>query len=126
MLLVALAIILNYCGRGVVRRAAQPQDALGLCRVAIDTGKLVVLLVVVSARLHHVSQLVGLCHRGAYHVAIVAERRRIAPLTDGVGLLHGVERDVLLALWNQCRWREQLVERIRLGRAVAVLPGGVV
>ena len=97
MLLVALAIILNYCGRGVVRRAAQPQDALGLCRVAIDTGKLVVLLVVVSARLHHVSQLVGLCHRGAYHVAIVAERRRIAPLTDGVGLLHGIERDVLLA-----------------------------
>lgn len=28
----ALAIVLDQCGRGVVGRAAQPQDALGLCR----------------------------------------------------------------------------------------------
>ena len=123
---IILTIALDQRGGSVVRRAAQPQDALGLRHVAHGLRELVVLLVIVGARLDIVGDGVGDGHRGAAHVTIVTERRDVTALADGVGLLHGVERDVLLALGDERGRCHQLVERVGLRRAVAVLTRRVV
>lgn len=114
------AVVLEHRRWCAVGRAAQPQLGLVGRDIVLGLGEIVVPLVIViaaelvtvGARYHHA------CPRA---VTLVAERRGVAVLDDGVGLLHGVVADVLVPHRDAARRRRQLTQRVGQRGIVAEL-----